>query len=147
MFLASDFEVASFSAWAAVLSPASNSPLKYWKIARVVSEFRLGFAEADVRVGGRFRAEMSNGSETHTVHGSYREILAPERIVFTWIRDNTDGVGVETVVTVTLVAEGERTRLTLHHALFGTVADRDAHQGGWSSCLDNRLTRYLAAAA
>ena len=109
--------------------------------------FTAAVHHMDARPGGTYRFCMHapDGGE-HWVHGTYREIVAPERLVFTWIRENSDGIGVETVVTVTLLADGERTTLTLHHALFDSVAVRDSHQGGWSSCLDHRLTRYLATA-
>jgi uncharacterized protein YndB with AHSA1/START domain len=47
------------------------------------------------------------------------------------------------VVTVTFADLGGKTRLTLHQAVFETVAARDDHQRGWSSCLE-RFAEYLA---
>jgi hypothetical protein len=44
--LACDFEGDSFAAFSALLSPAANSPLKYWKIASVLRVFRFGLASA-----------------------------------------------------------------------------------------------------
>jgi uncharacterized protein YndB with AHSA1/START domain len=46
------------------------------------------------------------------------------------------------VVTVTFAADGDKTRLTLHQAIFESVAARDAHRGGWSGALDC-LAEYL----
>src|SRR6478609_168674 len=45
-------------------------------------DLELVSAEADVRVGGHFRAAMSNGSQTYTVHGVYREVTPGRRLVF-----------------------------------------------------------------
>jgi uncharacterized protein YndB with AHSA1/START domain len=49
-------------------------------------------------------------------------------------------------VTVTFAADGEKTKLTLRQELFETVADRNAHQSGWSGALDC-LAEYLAQRA
>src|SRR5262249_9668039 len=42
-------------------------------------------AETDVRVGGRYRmvAHSADG-EVHEVGGTYREVIANEKLVFTW---------------------------------------------------------------
>src|SRR3954463_8200753 len=42
-------------------------------------------AETDVRVGGRYRmvAQGADG-EVHEVGGTYREVIANEKLVFTW---------------------------------------------------------------
>jgi uncharacterized protein YndB with AHSA1/START domain len=78
--------------------------------------------------------------------GIYREIVAPERLVFTYVNEDADGsLGPETVVTVTFEDCGERTRLTLHHAGFDGVPSRDAHEGGWTSALE-RFAGYLEQA-
>ena len=110
--------------------------------------FTTIFSEADVRPGGAWRRRMrsSEGAEC-CGRGIYREIAAPERLVFTYAWEDADGnPGHETVVTVTFEALGDKTRLTLRQAVFETVTSRDAHDGGWSSCLD-RFAEYLAATA
>lgn len=107
-----------------------------------------GFAtlscEMDVRPGGAWRRRMrAPGGALVTKYGVYREIVAPERLVFTY---NTDGDGIddpETLVTVTLADLGGRTRLTLSHTLFETVAQRRDHEGGWNGCLD-RFAAFIA---
>ena len=51
------------------------------------------------------------------------------------------------LVTVTFADAGRgKTRLTLDQALFETESARDAHQGGWASCME-RFAAYLAGAA
>lgn len=106
--------------------------------------FTLLACEADVRPGGAWlrRMQAPSGS-VHVKRGVYREIVAPERLVFTYADEDADGrLGPETVVTIVLVEEGRRTRLTLRQELFRTVEARDSHLGGWSSALQ-RLADYL----
>lgn len=77
------------------------------------------------------------------VWGVYREIVEPERIVFTWEREASVGhPATGSVVTVTLEEHLGQTKLTLHHALFDTTEDRNSHQDGWTECLD-RLAEYV----
>jgi uncharacterized protein YndB with AHSA1/START domain len=99
----------------------------------------------DVRPGGAWRREMAGPDGLRCVKcGEYREIRAPERLVFTYANEQPDGTLTDrTLVTVTFAAEGERTRVILHQARFDTVEARDAHRGGWTSALA-RFARYLA---
>ena len=102
--------------------------------------------EMDVRPGGIWRREMRGPDGKLVVkHGLYREIVPPERLVFTYITEHTGSViDPETLVTVTFADLGDgRTRLTLRHSAFETEAARDAHRGGWTSALD-RLTAFVA---
>ena len=76
--------------------------------------------------------------------GIYREVIEPERLVFTFAWEDAEGKpGRETVVTVTFAEHGTKTKLTLHQGVFETVAARDSHKDGWSSTLQ-RLADYLA---
>ena len=81
----------------------------------------------------------------HRLRGVYREIVPPERLVFThaWI-DASGTPGPETIVTVTLAERDGRTEMTFHQGIFASVAARDGHQQGWSSCFE-RLAELLAA--
>jgi uncharacterized protein YndB with AHSA1/START domain len=103
--------------------------------------------EMDVRPGGAwFRVMRSPEGALYTKRGIYREIVAPERLVFTYVNEAADGtLDAETLVTVTFEEQGAGTRLTLHHTGFESVESRDAHQGGWTSCME-RFAEYLAAA-
>ena len=100
--------------------------------------------EMDVRPGGLWRRCMRapDGSE-HRKRGVYREIVEPEQLVFTYADEDAEGnPGPETLVRVTFADFAGKTRLILHQAFFASVAARDAHQGGWTSCLE-RFARYL----
>ena len=102
----------------------------------------------DVRPGGAWLRSMQapNGSIIRK-HGIYREIVAPERLVLTYITDDAAGnPGPETLVTVTFADIGRRTRLTLHQAIFEYVAARDDHRRGWTGAIE-RFAAYLSANA
>lgn len=99
----------------------------------------------DVRPGGIYRHAMRSPEGTvHTKTGTYREVAAPERLVLTYAWEDEAGKPKhQMLVTVTFEAVGDRTRLTLHHAEFESATARDAHRGGWTSCLE-RFAEYLA---
>ena len=105
-------------------------------------DFTLPHCECDFRPGGGYRFCMRAPDGTdHWVWGVYREIVEPERIVFTWERGGESAAS-GTVVTVTFADhQGGKTKLTLHQAAFGTVKERDEHNGGWTQCLE-RLAEY-----
>lgn len=107
--------------------------------------FVTTYCDMDIRPGGAFRVCMRSpeGAE-HWKQGIYREIVAPERLVFTFAWEDAEGKpGHQTLVTVTLADRGGRTELTLHQAVFETVAARDDHRRGWTSTLQ-RFAEYLA---
>ena len=104
-------------------------------------DLQLVSAEADVRVGGRFRAEMSNGSETHTVQGTYREVVPGQRLVFSHQWQELDAV--VTVVTVEFVDRDGGTLVSLTHEGFRNRDSKQGHEGGWESTFDS-LQHFLA---
>jgi len=91
----------------------------------------------DARPGGRFRVGMRSPAGTsHWKQGTYREVVAPERLVFTYAWEDAAGrPGHQMLVTITFAEQDGRTRLTLRQTGFESVEFRDAHQGGWTSCL------------
>ena len=98
-------------------------------------------AAADVRVDGRYRIVMrGSDGEEHDVSGVYREVVPNEKLVFTWAWRSTPER--ESLVTVTLKADGSGTILTLTHEQFFDEAARDGHERGWTGTLD-RLERYF----
>lgn len=101
--------------------------------------------QADIRPGGAYRIGVrSPKGDDHRMTGVYREIVAPERIVFTFAWEDAAGKpGHETLVTVTFAEQDGKTALTFHQAIFETVSARDDHTKGWVSVLD-RLETYLA---
>lgn len=101
--------------------------------------------EMDVRPGGQWRKSMRSPDGAVAVrYGVYREVVEPERLVFTYVTDDVGGSpDHETIVTVLFADAGnKKTRLTLWHSAFDTIASRAAHQGGWTSTLE-RFAEYL----
>jgi uncharacterized protein YndB with AHSA1/START domain len=108
--------------------------------------FSAPSCEMDLRPGGAWRACIRSAEGVdHWMAGNYREVVPPERLVFTFAWDNPEGEpGHQTLVTVTFADQDGKTRLTFHQAVFESVESRDSHHGGWSECFD-RLADYLAS--
>jgi uncharacterized protein YndB with AHSA1/START domain len=99
-------------------------------------------AENDLRVGGRYHIKMIMANDEHNVGGVYREIVANEKIVFTWAWKSTPER--ESLVTVTVKPDGGGCLMTLHHEQFFDEKARDDHNNGWTGTMD-RLAAYLEA--
>lgn len=98
----------------------------------------------DFRPGGAYRACIcSPDGQEYWMRGIYREIVEPERLMFTFSWEEEGERGRETLITVTFGDLGEKTRMTFRQAFFESVEQRDSHHEGWSECLD-RLAQYLA---
>ena len=107
-------------------------------------DFTLPFCEIDFRVGGSYRFCMrSPEREDHWVWGEYQEIVRPERLVFTWNREDSNGdIWSSTVVKASFREQHEHTAFTLEQSLFETVPYRDEHGFGWGQALD-RLGSFV----
>ena len=101
--------------------------------------------DMDIRIGGRFRCGMRSPEGTdYWKVGVYREIVEPERLVFTFAWEDGEGKpSHQTLVTVTFAERGDKTELTLRQAVFETVEARNSHHRGWTSTLQ-RFAEYLA---
>lgn len=109
--------------------------------------FKTTHCKLDVRPGGKWRICMrSPQGKDYWAQGVYREVVAPERLVFTWAWEQPKGrPGRETLVRVNFAEHGEKTKLTFRHGVFETVKDRNSHKSGWSQSLD-RLAEYVSKA-
>ena len=110
-------------------------------------DFVMQSAEMDFRPGGMWRTCFrSPEGQDSWAEGIYREIVEPERLVFSfaWQEDDgTSGPEMETVVTLTDL--GDKTRLVFRQGVYATAEIRDSHESGWRECLD-RLEAFLAVA-
>ena len=98
----------------------------------------------DVRPGGRWRACLRS-TETGNdlwVGGVYREIVPPERLVFTFAWEEEGERGLETLVTITFTERDGKTHMTFVQTPFQSTGELDGHRGGWTSSLD-RLDDFL----
>lgn len=103
--------------------------------------------EMDVRPGGVWRGLLRStqtGQELRH-NGVFREVVAPERLVFTFAWEEEGERGLETLVTITFAEQNGKTLMTFRQTPFESDAERDGHRGGWSSAFD-RLDEKLAMA-
>ncbi|MGA8938427.1 MAG: SRPBCC family protein [Acidobacteriaceae bacterium] len=85
--------------------------------------------------------------------GVMRDIVPPERLVYTYAWEDRRSVGLpddgkphETVITIRLEEHDGKTTMHFHQAFFDTAAERDGHNGGWSSSFE-RLEEFIDAQA
>jgi uncharacterized protein YndB with AHSA1/START domain len=119
--------------------------------------FTTPFCKVDLRPGGVFHYCMRSpeGQDIWGI-GVYREIVEPERIVYTDAFADAEGNPVppahygmssshppETLVTVTFAEHEGKTTLTLRHSILESVEEREGTQQGWTEMLD-RLAEELA---
>ncbi len=117
--------------------------LQHWQGAP--RGFTVTSYESDIRPGGFFRICMRSPEGVDGwLEGGYREIVKPERLVFThvWL-DANKKPGKQTLVTIKLAERDGKTELTLRQSGFASAESRDGHKHGWSSALDV-LVDYLA---
>jgi uncharacterized protein YndB with AHSA1/START domain len=96
-------------------------------------------SSVNLRVGGAYRIEMLKpDGQVFGAFGLYREIVPPERLVFTWTGINCgDTVAQDTLVTVEFFEAGDKTEVTLTHQNFQTAEMRERHEHGWRGCFDH----------
>ena len=101
---------------------------------------QIPIAEIDLRVEGRYRIRIeSNEGAVHQVTGIYREVKAPEKLVFTWFWEEGGMDIEETLVTVEFQDAGEsNTEVILTHQRFPNQEAVNNHRQGWQGSL-NRL--------
>ena len=95
-------------------------------------------AQVDLRVGGKYRIEMRTpDGKPHTAIGTYRQIEAPSKLVYTWSwEEGKESEMGETLVTVEFRERDGRTEVALLHDLFPSAEARQDHELGWTSCLN-----------
>ena len=113
-------------------------------------EYPLAVCKQDFRPGGTWHYCMvgPNGEEAWGI-GVYKEIVEPERIVYTDAFSNADADSIppESVITVTFESQGETTVLNIH-TRYDSAEDRQTViemgvEEGFNSSLD-RLDEHLA---
>lgn len=127
----------AFKAW------TSAEHIQQWM--RPEEGMLVPLATMDLRVGGKFRIQMkAPDGEFFTAVGVFKEVKAPERLVYTWDWEK-DGAGEEfgevegkpSLVTIEFLKRGERTEMVLMHTRFATVQSRDSHAQGWGKIAES----------
>ncbi len=104
--------------------------------------FVVILADVDLRSGGAWRSGMrSPDGVDYYMRGTYREIVEPERLVFThsWEDDTEPGhlPGHEALISVTFAESGGKTTMTFQVTGLTSDASRDGQREGWSQAFDN----------
>jgi uncharacterized protein YndB with AHSA1/START domain len=107
--------------------------------------FGVTVLEMDVRPGGAWRKRMrSPDGVDYSRSGVYREVVVPERLVFTYESDDPAGIaGFETLVTIDFIAQGGKTLMNFRQGAFESAATLASHTGGWTSAFE-RFSQFLS---
>jgi len=106
------------------------------------AEFRVIFAENDLRVGGSWRSGMRSPDGEDFIHrGVYLDIDAPSRLAFThgW-EQNSREPPAQTTVTVALSESDGRTDMIFIQAGLAGAPSALSHKAGWTGAFE-----FLAA--
>ena len=131
-----------------------NEVFRAWTEPALLTQWLATRAEADPRVGGRYRLESDGGADMPGVHvcsGEYLEVAPDERIAKTWVYEgpNPDDTG-ETMVTVRLfpIDDGRSTEMQFREEGqgLGTDEDREFSLQAWTTAFDE-LDRILSTAS
>ena len=107
-------------------------------------DMQIVSAEADVRVGGKFRLSMKGqDGQVHTCYGKYEEVVPDQRVVFTHQWEGQKPV--ETRVTVKFEDDGPGTKVTLQQEGFEDPAEAKGHAEGWASTLRSLAKQFPKA--
>jgi uncharacterized protein YndB with AHSA1/START domain len=110
--------------------------------------FSIHSAEADPRPGGVFRLCMrSPDGKDYWVRGTYREVVAPERLVIACTAHDEEGIArLEEVINVSFADDGGKTKLVLSATARGASAIAakflSGMEEGWAQTID-RLGAHL----
>jgi len=127
----------AFKAW------TSAEHIKQWM--RPEPGMEVPLVTMDLRLGGKYRIQLKTAEgEYFTAVGVFKELKAPELLVYTWDWEK-DGGGTEfgevegktSLVRVEFLKRGEGTELVLTHSQFAAVETRDSHARGWSRIVDS----------
>jgi uncharacterized protein YndB with AHSA1/START domain len=107
-------------------------------------EVPLRTVSMDVRPGGSLRLTMFAGPERREINwtGVYREVVAPERLVFI-ISDQPDGELYELIVVVLTDLGDGRTEMLLEQRGLMSPEEYEGAGSGWSTFFD-RIDKRLA---
>jgi imidazolonepropionase-like amidohydrolase/uncharacterized protein YndB with AHSA1/START domain len=91
----------------------------------------------EARPGGRFSLRLVSKEEFYDLHGTFREVHAPEKLVFTWQWDKDSplaGSAGDTEVSIEFLARGARTDVVLTQFGFRNEESRGQYERGWNRC-------------
>jgi uncharacterized protein YndB with AHSA1/START domain len=114
------FDAPREAVWEAFTTPALVA--QWWGRGN-----ELVIEELDLRPGGRWRFVEHADDGVYGFEGSYREVTAPERLVYTFAWDGMSGH--EIVDTTTFEDLGDGRTKVVSHSLFESTEERDGMLG------------------
>lgn len=108
---------------------------RWWSPTETVT---CTLCEIDLRVQGRYRIHMHDAADQSTckVHGEFREVSPPERLVYTWNSETHQGTVTNALVTVEFHHKGtEKTEVVLRHSGLPDAPIRQGHRETWEKML------------
>ena len=114
--------------------------------------FTASVPQLDVRVGGDLRIVMHGpDGNDYPMKGAFKEVVAPERLVFSNIAIDNEGKHLlEGVTTVTFAEQGGKTTMSLHTHAVGRVPIAKqmlaGMEAGWTQSID-KLEELLESGA
>ena len=142
-----------------VLDAPRARVFKAWTDANEVAQwwgpkgFTNPLCEINCRAGGTMRIDMRGPDGTvYPMSGTYREVSAPERIVFVSAALDANGKPIfEVLHTVTFAEEGAKTRLTVQAQVIKSTPAAAPYlkgqEAGWSQSLDRLEAQMTGAPA
>jgi uncharacterized protein YndB with AHSA1/START domain len=98
-------------------------------------------ADVDLRVGGSYRiANLFATGETLYIAGEFQTIERPNKLVYTWRREPSEGP--TELVTVLFEEHEASTEIIVIHERIADAAMMKGHEAGWHGCLDG-LVAYV----
>ncbi|NJS39464.1 MAG: SRPBCC domain-containing protein [Rhodobacteraceae bacterium] len=94
--------------------------------------FRAHDIAVDLRPGGRWSLRNVNGDVTEFVSGTYHEVEAPFRLVYSY---HFEGTEFFSTISIDLTAEGDGTRLVFLQTGFPDAQARVEHGRGWPEAI------------
>jgi uncharacterized protein YndB with AHSA1/START domain len=135
-----------------ILNAPQERAFKAWTSAEHIQQWmrpepgmEVPLVIMDLRLGGKYRIQLKTAEgEYFTAVGVFKEVKAPERLVYTWDWEK-DGSGEEfgeaegkpSLITVEFLKRGEHTEMVLTHSRFATVESRDSHARGWDKIVES----------
>jgi len=97
--------------------------------------FTLTGVDVDLRVGGRYRFEKTDGKGVvHIVEGRITSYEPNDKVGYTWAWVDADGnPGDETYVAIAFADHPDGTEVTLTHTGFADQETANQHNWGWNS--------------
>lgn len=99
-------------------------------------DYLIPSIDLDLHPGGAYRIAMQPpGQEIFYLSGEFREVTAPERLVYTFVWEDPAPGDTPNVVTITYEGTEDSTTMTVEQRPFATADRLAVHTAGWTDGL------------